>query len=217
MKKLLALLAASAPLLHAQSISPCVDSIERTGPGHYRFWMGYNSSFSSPVPLSSTLHGANANSTIPSTFEPGRHYAAFWVEGGDIVWQVGSRTATASMNFQSTHPREFLDEERPFVPGGVLSFDFRTVVENGENKHLFKWWRRNPATAKVPGGLAWRDGTYDWQSNPASGTVTYTLVLSDSDRDAALARLGLSPTPENDRRALVNEALRRVDTLSTVP
>ena len=56
-----------------------------------------------------------------------------------------------------------------------------------------------------------------WQANPAPGTVTYTLVLTDADRDGALARLELSASDENNRRALINEALRRVDTLTTTP
>jgi hypothetical protein len=44
--------------------------------------------------------------------------------------------------------------------------------------------------------------------------VTYTLVLTDADRIAALARLGLTASPDNNKRALINEAFRRIDTIS---
>jgi hypothetical protein len=223
MKRFLSiLLLALASAAHAQHISPCVDAIELVPASNgtssmvYRFWFGYRSTFSAPVSLTPHLRGATANSTAPSTFVPGRHYAAFWVEGETVVWRVGGSVATASLGFHAAHPREFLDEERPFAQGGIVAFDFRTVNEGGANKYVFKWWRRNPVTGLIPNGLAWQDGG-DWQTNPASGTVTYTLVLTDADRDAALTRLELSSTEENNRRALINEALRRVDTLTTTP
>jgi hypothetical protein len=223
MKLFLAILIlALASAIQAQHISPCVDAIELAPASNgsaamvYRFWFGYRSTFTAPVSLTTQLRGATANSTAPSAFVPGRHYAAFWVEGEKVVWKVGGSVATASLGFQVAHPREFVDEERPFSQGGVVAFDFRTVNEGGANNHVFKWWRRNPATGLIPDGLAWQDGG-DWQTNPASGTVTYTLVLSDADRDAALTRLELSASDENNRRALINEALRRVDTLTTAP
>ena len=209
---LAAVLLCSAGL--AQEIDPCVDAIELTAPGHYRFWFGYRSTFSINVALTTGMTDGVAHSAPPTIFMPGRAYAVFWSDG-DSMWKVGNKTATASMGFQSLHPREFLDNERPFVPGAVIWFDFRPIVENGENKYIFRWWRRDKVTGKIPNELAWQDG--DWTKTPRPESVTYTLVLTGVDLTAARTRLGLGQSEPNDRRALINEALRQIDTLTSTP
>jgi hypothetical protein len=220
MKSLIAVIIAAVLLpwqSRAQDITPCVDAIEQVSPGTYRYWFGYRSTFSTSVTLTTTVSVGFQNPVHTSradTFKTGRHFALFHAQQF-TVWNIGGRTAYADYNFYSAYqsaadrPLDILPE-KPFAARGVLWFIPRTVVQDGVTTYEFRWWRRDPATGFMIDGLPW----YIDNTAAPINSVTQVVVVTQADKADALTRLGLASNTQNDQRAIVNAALRKVDGIS---
>jgi hypothetical protein len=88
-------------------ISPIVECVSDSGGGKFTAQFGY----SNPNATTITIPLGDNNKLIPtppgakptSTFLPGRQRNVFSVAsgGGNIVWALNGKTATASLNFQT--------------------------------------------------------------------------------------------------------------------
>ncbi|MGH9903230.1 MAG: hypothetical protein ACRD68_15590, partial [Pyrinomonadaceae bacterium] len=90
--------------LQGLKVSPVVECVLDRGNGAFTGWFGYNNP--NVVPVTIPLGTANKFTPTPAergqavTFQPGRHRNVFAVAhtGGNLVWTLNGKTATASLN-----------------------------------------------------------------------------------------------------------------------
>ncbi|MFP4440835.1 MAG: hypothetical protein ACLFVO_26675 [Chloroflexaceae bacterium] len=90
----------------AQSVRPVLECVEKHRGNSYTAHFGYlnanEANVTIPVGSANRFHPDGDDRGQPETFAPGRQVAAFTVDfnGGNLVWLLDGRTATASRHSQ---------------------------------------------------------------------------------------------------------------------